>query len=329
MLPGRRNVYVLLDVLCVCVASLPFIIMTLVNSPYKRGFYCDDESIRYPYREDTITHGLMAGVTISCTVIIISSGEMYMVFSKRLYSRSECNNYVAALYKVIGTFLFGASVSQSLTDLAKYMIGRPRPNFVAVCNPDWTTVNCSGYVTDFVCRGNPSNVTESRLSFYSGHSSFGMYCMLFLSLYVQARLCGKWARLLRPTVQFFLISFALYVGYTRVSDYKHHWSDVLVGLLQGSLVATLTIQSKLKDPELGDRRRSNGSAGGELDILWQTQTSKTADPVAQNPSQIERRDVLGRAERRVSGGWERGLPGHNKIIKHAAVLSKPTGPQHD
>ncbi|XP_075707222.1 phospholipid phosphatase 2 isoform X2 [Rhinoderma darwinii] len=221
---------------------MPFIIMTLVNRPYKRGFYCDDESIRYPYRDDTITHGLMAGVTISCTIIIIASGEMYMVFSKRLYSRSECNNYVAALYKVIGTFLFGASVSQSLTDLAKYMVGRPRPNFLAVCDPVWSTVNCSGYVMELECRGSHANVTESRLSFYSGHSSFGMYCMLFLSLYIQVRLCGKWARLLRPTIQFFLLSFALYVGYTRVSDYKHHWSDVLVGFLQGALVATLTVR---------------------------------------------------------------------------------------
>ncbi|XP_073403534.1 phospholipid phosphatase 2 isoform X2 [Dendrobates tinctorius] len=221
---------------------MPFIIMTLVNSPYKRGFYCNDETIKYPYRDDTITHGLMAGVTISCTVIIITSGEMYMVFSKRLYSHSECNNYVAALYKVIGTFLFGASVSQSLTDLAKYMVGRPRPNFLAVCNPDWRLVNCSGYVTEFECRGSNANVTESRLSFYSGHSSFGMYCMLFLSLYIQARLCGKWARLLRPTIQFFLLSFALYVGYTRVSDYKHHWSDVLVGFLQGAIVAALNVR---------------------------------------------------------------------------------------
>ncbi|XP_032004312.1 phospholipid phosphatase 2 [Hylobates moloch] len=69
-----------------------------------------------------------------------------------------------------------------------------------------------------------------------------MYCMMFLALYVQARLCWKWARLLRPTVQFFLVAFALYVGYTRVSDYKHHWSDVLVGLLQGALVAGLTVR---------------------------------------------------------------------------------------
>lgn len=60
-------------------------------------------------------------------------------------------------------------------------------------------------------------------------------------LYVQARLVGKWARLLRPTIQFLLIAFAIYVGYTRVSDYKHHWSDVLAGLLQGALIAVLIV----------------------------------------------------------------------------------------
>ncbi|KAM9102366.1 phospholipid phosphatase 2 [Sarcophilus harrisii] len=239
----RNRVFVVLDVVCLVVASLPFIILTLVNSPYKRGFYCSDDTIRYPYRPDTITHGLLAGVTITVSVIIVSSGEAYLVYTERLYSRSDFNNYVAALYKVLGTFLFGAGVSQSLTDLAKYMIGRLRPNFLAVCDPDWSRVNCSLYVQpEAVCRGSPANVTESRLSFYSGHSSFGMYCMVFLALYVQARLSWRWARLLRPTIQFFLVAFALYVGYTRVSDYKHHWSDVLTGLLQGALVAGLTVR---------------------------------------------------------------------------------------
>uniref|UniRef100_A0A2K5Q5W2 Phosphatidic acid phosphatase type 2/haloperoxidase domain-containing protein n=1 Tax=Cebus imitator TaxID=2715852 RepID=A0A2K5Q5W2_CEBIM len=190
--------------------SLPFAVLSLVNAPYKRGFYCGDDSIRYPYRPDTITHGLMAGVIIMATIILVSAGEAYLVHTDRLYSRSDFNNYVAAVYKVLGTFLFGAAVSQSLTDLAKYTIGRLRPNFL--------------------------------LSFYSGHASFGMYCMVFLAVYVQVRLCWKWMRLLRPTVQFFLVAFALYVGYTRVSDHKHHWSDVLAGLLQGALVAGLTVR---------------------------------------------------------------------------------------
>lgn len=233
----RKKLYVAMDVLCVIIAALPSIITNIVFKPYQRGIYCNDESIMYPLKPDTITLGMLVAITICCTVIIISSGEAYLVYSKKIYSNSDFNQYVAVLYKVVGTFLFGAAVSQSLTDLAKYTIGRPRPNFLAVCAPKV----CVGYVKLINCTGSLQNVTESRLSFYSGHASFGMYCMLFLALYVQARLVAKWARLLRPTIQFFLVAFAVYVGYTRVSDYKHHWSDVLVGLLQGALVAVLNV----------------------------------------------------------------------------------------
>ncbi|KAM6921098.1 phospholipid phosphatase 2b [Xenentodon cancila] len=234
----KKKLYVLVDVLCVIVAALPSLIMNIVHKPYQREIYCDDESIMYPIKPDTVTRGMLAAVTISCTVIIISSGEAYLVYSKRIYSNSDFNQYVAALYKVVGTFLFGAVASQSLTDLAKYTIGRPRPHFMAACAPKF----CTGYVQVINCTGKPQDVAEARLSFYSGHSSFGMYCMLFLALYVQARLAAKWARLLRPTIQFFLVAFAVYVGYTRVSDYKHHWSDVLVGLLQGALIAVLNVR---------------------------------------------------------------------------------------
>ncbi|KAM9777828.1 phospholipid phosphatase 2-like [Neosynchiropus ocellatus] len=239
-MPERRNkvLLVVVDVLCVFVAALPSAILTLMFRPYLRGIDCDDESIKQPYRRDTISHGTMAAVTISCSILIITTGEAYLVHTKRLHSNSHFNQYLAALYKIVGTYLFGAAVSQSLTDLAKFTIGRPRPNFLAVCAP----AACNGYMLQVNCTGNPRNVTESRLSFYSGHSSFGMYCMLFLSFYIQARMQGKWTRLVRPTLQFFLVAFSLYVGYTRVSDNKHHWGDVLVGLLQGALIAVLTVR---------------------------------------------------------------------------------------
>ncbi|XP_059908833.1 phospholipid phosphatase 2-like isoform X1 [Gadus macrocephalus] len=235
---GRKMILVVVDVLSVFVAALPSAILTLRFRPYQRGIDCSDSSISYPYRKDTISHGTMAAVTITCSMVIIMSGEAYLVYAKRLYSNSPFNQYLAALYKVVGTFLFGAAVSQSLTDMAKFTIGRPRPNFLSVCAP----VTCNGYLPVINCTGVHRNVTESRLSFYSGHSSFGMYCMLFLSLYVQARMQGKWTRLVRPTIQFFLVAFSLFVGYTRVSDYKHHWSDVVVGLLQGALIACLTVR---------------------------------------------------------------------------------------
>lgn len=88
----------------------------------------------------------------------ITTGEAYLVHTKRLHSNSQFNQYLSALYKVVGTFLFGGAVSQSLTDLAKFTIGRPRPNFLAVCAP----VSCQGYMQQINCTGYHRNVTESR-----------------------------------------------------------------------------------------------------------------------------------------------------------------------
>ncbi|KAJ0057211.1 hypothetical protein NL108_002153, partial [Boleophthalmus pectinirostris] len=221
-------------------AGLPFAILNF-QQPFQRGFFCNDESVKYPYKEDTISHQLLGGLMIPVLIITMIIGECLLVYHKKLQSKSSFGSYVACIYKAVGTFLFGAAMSQSLTDIAKYSIGRLRPHFLDICRPDWKLINCSmgAYIEDYTCTGDPQKVQEGRLSFYSGHSSFSMYCMLFLALYLQARLQFEWARLLRPTLQFFVIAASVYTGLSRVSDYKHHWSDVLTGLLQGALMAIL------------------------------------------------------------------------------------------
>uniref|UniRef100_A0A8C8K7I7 Phospholipid phosphatase 1 n=1 Tax=Oncorhynchus tshawytscha TaxID=74940 RepID=A0A8C8K7I7_ONCTS len=216
--------------------------------PYQRGFFCNDDSISYPFHQSTVTSIVLytAGFALPICLLTVSMvfGECLSVYLKRIKSKSSFSNmYVASVYKAIGTFVFGAAMSQSLTDIAKYSIGRLRPHFLDVCKPDWKLINCTtgAYIEDFTCTGDTHMVNEARLSFYSGHSSFSMYCMLFLALYIQARLQAEWARLLRPTLQFFLIAASVYTGLSRVSDYKHHWSDVLAGLIQGALVAILVV----------------------------------------------------------------------------------------
>lgn len=197
-------------------------------------------------------------------ILVVIIGETLSVYFNVLHSNSfVSNHYIATIYKAVGAFLFGASASQSLTDIAKYSIGRLRPHFLAVCNPDWSKINCSdGYIENFICQGNEDRIREGRLSFYSGHSSFSMYTMLFLALYLQARMKGDWARLLRPTLQFGLIALSIYVGLSRVSDYKHHWSDVLVGLIQGAAVAILValyISDFFKDTHTHSERKEEDS----------------------------------------------------------------------
>lgn len=63
----------------------------------------------------------------------------------------------------MGVFLFGCAISQSFTDIAKVSVGRMRPHFLDVCNPDFSTIDCSqGYITNYTCRGADSEVQEAR-----------------------------------------------------------------------------------------------------------------------------------------------------------------------
>ncbi|XP_071437698.1 phospholipid phosphatase 1 isoform X1 [Pithys albifrons albifrons] len=244
MFDRTRLPFVALDVLCVLLAGLPLGVLNLAKiKPYQRGFFCNDDSIKYPFHDSTITSTVLYTVGFTLPIFSIILGESLSVFYNNVHSNSFVrNNYIATIYKAIGTFIFGAAASQSLTDIAKYSIGRLRPHFLAVCRPDWARINCSlGYIENFTCHGDKAAINEGRLSFYSGHSSFSMYCMLFVALYLQARMKGDWARLLRPTIQFGLIAASIYVGLSRVSDYKHHWSDVLTGLIQGAVVAVLIV----------------------------------------------------------------------------------------
>ncbi|XP_026168903.1 phospholipid phosphatase 3-like isoform X1 [Mastacembelus armatus] len=238
---SRRKLLVGVDLFCLFLAGLPFLVIeTSAVQPYHRGFYCDDESIKYPAKNgDTISDGVLSAAGILITILSIIIGESYRVYFLNEGSKSFVGNpYIAALYKQVGVFLFGCAISQSFTDIAKVSVGRLRPHFLDVCKPDFSTINCSlGYITDYHCQGPESKVQEARKSFFSGHASFSMYTMLYLVFYLQSRFTWHGARLLRPLTQFTLIMMSFYTGLSRVSDHKHHPTDVLAGFVQGALVA--------------------------------------------------------------------------------------------
>lgn len=74
-----------------------------------------------------------------------------------------------------------------------------------------------------------------------------MSLSLLLQFYLQSRFTWRGARLLRPLLQFTLLMMAFYTGLSRVSDHKHHPTDVLAGFVQGALVAYCIVSTRNMD----------------------------------------------------------------------------------
>lgn len=250
----ERNILIkiVLDFILLLTVGIPILIFHLHGKPVKRGYYCDDDSIRYPFRESTISNNALYVVGIFLPVIVIIATEFANESRQKPESRGQVfvllghriPHVIWKIYVKIGVFLFGACMSQLTTDIAKYSIGRLRPHFLHVCN---STVNCNDpkqdphmYVELFDCLGKDLNrIREARLSFPSGHSSFSAYTMVYTVIYIQANMNFKTNKLLKPFLQFLLLMMTWYTSLSRIADYKHHWSDVLIGFLQGTLVAVI------------------------------------------------------------------------------------------
>ena len=82
---------------------------------------------------------------------------------------------------------------------------------------------------------------DFRLSFSSGHASFSAYTAVFIVLYMEYAIKTASLQLLKVFVQFMFICLAVACSLSRISDYFHHWSDVLAGFLIGMLSAIYTV----------------------------------------------------------------------------------------
>ena len=244
---------------------------------HNRGFFCSDESIRYPYKEEqTVSGKWMFGINFIISLFLFIIGEKCFVPAKQTCGQqntSNKQNIISRLYnsnhlwytralKILFSLVWCMSATLMVTSIIKSTSGSLRPHFMSICNPSVTcSANNTAYNVNYACQVPMTHeyqkkINEARRSFPSGHASFSAAVMAFNMLYVQFRYrlvnchflkCKRSAfcifddlySFLRPFLQIGLIGVASFIAMSRVSDYYHHLVDVTVGFLLGTFIGLL------------------------------------------------------------------------------------------
>ncbi|EFA05622.1 putative phosphatidate phosphatase isoform X1 [Tribolium castaneum] len=243
------------DSLILAIVGFPILLIRKSGKIHERGFFCNDVTITHPIPEvSTINNKYFHLVGNLLTIFIIISVELSIIKRQEKVKlwRLWCYN----IYQILTCFTLGLLATILITTIFKGSIGRLRPYFFNSCLPN---VNCSlpqnhhVYHTIFTCT-NKNYKKNSRLSFPSGHSSYAMFCGLFLAIYLHKR--AKKFKLGTSLLQIALFGLVFYIGCTRIFEYHHHWSDVIAGFLVGLICAifvslnlykTLDLETSLQD----------------------------------------------------------------------------------
>lgn len=110
-------------------------------------------------------------------------------------------------------------------NIFKCYVGRARPDFYALCGRDGSIKNCPGV--------KESKVKDEFKSWPSGHSVTAMSGCLYLAYFTQK--VFKSRNLYSSILPILLIILAVYIGSTRIRDFKHHPDDVIAGFFIGAL----------------------------------------------------------------------------------------------
>ncbi|KAI1280694.1 putative phosphatidate phosphatase [Halotydeus destructor] len=207
------------------------------GKPYKRGFWCNDQTIRYPMKPETVNK---LGIAIFALVL---PPLVILVFYNKNWSpwrASFWTSYVTLNFP----YFFGYGLTWLTTGVIKYSASRLRPYFMDLCRPEpyYSQSVCpdeNRYIADYKCSVDLDHVSGREMisSFPSGHSSLLTYAAMYMVLVLQRRLTEDHQTILRLTLQVAAICSCLWAALTRYTDNRHHWQDVAAGICLGAIVA--------------------------------------------------------------------------------------------
>ncbi|OQO05874.1 hypothetical protein B0A48_09970 [Cryoendolithus antarcticus] len=149
------------------------------------------------------------------------------------------NSIIGLLYSLITAAVFQVFV--------KWLIGGLRPHFLAVCKPNVAAYGAESGIgfADImynrkICTGDEKQINDSLESMPSGHSTAAFAGLIFLYLYLNAKL-KVWSNY-HPAFWKLIVTYMPVLGAVLIAgaltiDEFHNWYDVVAGGLIGTVMA--------------------------------------------------------------------------------------------
>lgn len=218
------------------------------------GFVCRDQNLSYPYLGDSISTTMLMVFSYSLPLIYI--GIMEYIHGAR------GRKLGSSMLKWYREFLIGINIALVLCQLSKVLTGELRPHFFHTCAPDAANVCVTGdFIIDYVCTSKfPSRLVKDTFrSFPSGHTAVSTYAAAFTASYVHYRYnLRTWGTWIKPMAMTFTLLWAPFTAFSRLTDNRHHWWDVMAGLGIGLFASIYTVKSLCENfIEYQQKRRNN------------------------------------------------------------------------
>lgn len=202
------------------------------GTPFARQFSIDDLTIAHPFAEKERVPDYMLMV-YSFVVPIVVIGVLSPVFHRSVYGLRVA--YLLLLGWAVGFF-----TNAVVTTVLKNHIGRLRPDFLARCVPkEGTPRGVMVMAADVCTTTNLARLTDGFRTTPSGHSSYSFAGLGFLALWLYGQMDAGSPEVLalRTLVAGVPVLGAALIAISRTEDYRHHFVDVLIGLVFGSVAA--------------------------------------------------------------------------------------------
>lgn len=132
---------------------------------------------------------------------------------------------------ILCSLLTTIGVTEGLTNMGKFYVRRHRPNYYALCGFNMATKTCTYPF---------QHIVEAQLSFPSGHTSLSFCSATVIALWLyRMNSTGSSSKVRQLLSCLVPLTWAAFVGTSRIVDYWHHPSDVLAGCILGTSCAIL------------------------------------------------------------------------------------------